>query len=213
MQRIILDEQPVKPSTRLSTLQGEQRSIVARNRGASELTLGRAFPGDLDWIVMKCLEKDRARRYETANGLAHDIERHLRDEPITARPPSRLYEFQKTLRRHWVGFAAVGTILLILLLGVMVSTFEAARARQSEQHERAVAYASRMRLAQAAWEQNRVAQVRQLLKETADYTDRGFEWYYWQRQAHLELRTLRGHLGRVYAANFSPDGQRVATGS
>src|SRR5215472_12858415 len=103
MQRIILQEQPLKPSTRLSTLQGEQRSIVARNRGASELTLGRAFSGDLDWIVMKCLEKDRARRYETANGLERDIDRHLRNEPITARPPSRLYEFQKTLRRHWMG--------------------------------------------------------------------------------------------------------------
>ena len=73
MQRIILHEEPERPSTRLSTLQGQQRSVVARNRGASELTLGRAFPGDLDWIVMKCLEKDRARRYETANGLARGL--------------------------------------------------------------------------------------------------------------------------------------------
>jgi serine/threonine protein kinase len=64
MQRIILEEEPERPSTRLSTLQGEQRSIVARNRGASELALGRVFADDLDWIVMKCLEKDRARRYE-----------------------------------------------------------------------------------------------------------------------------------------------------
>jgi WD40 repeat protein/serine/threonine protein kinase len=213
MQRIILEEQPAKPSTRLSTLRGEHRSIIARNRGASELTLGRAFPSDLDWIVMKCLEKDRARRYETVNGLARDIDRHLRNEPITARPPSRLYEFQKTVRRHWVGFAAVGTILVILLLGVMVSMFEAVRARESEQHERKVVYASRMRLAQAAWEQNRVAQVRQLLKETADYTDRGFEWYYWQRQTHLELKTLRGHLERVETVAFSPDGRRILTGS
>jgi WD40 repeat protein/serine/threonine protein kinase len=232
MQRIILEEQPVKPSTRLSTLQGEQRSIVARNRGASELTLGQGFPSDLDWIVMKCLEKDRARRYETANGLAHDIERHLRNEPITARPPSRLYEFQKAVRRHWVGFAAVAAVLAALSIGVVVSSVEALRARraereqirlrvgEAEQRQRAEAgerrgeellYAGKMRLVQAAWEQNRVAQVRQLLQETADYPDRGFEWYYWQRQAHSELRALRGHLGWVYAANFSPDGQRVAT--
>jgi serine/threonine protein kinase/WD40 repeat protein len=135
MQRIILEEQPVKPSTRLSTLQGDQRSIVARNRGASELTLGRAFPGDLDWIVMKCLEKERARRYETANGLAHDIERHLRNEPVTARPPSRLYEFQKTLRRHRVGFAAVTAVLAALAIGVVVSTIEAVRARKAEQDQ------------------------------------------------------------------------------
>jgi serine/threonine protein kinase/tetratricopeptide (TPR) repeat protein len=132
MQRIILEEQPVKPSTRLSTLQGEQRSIVARNRGASELTLGRAFPGDLDWIVMKCLEKDRARRYETANGLARDLERQLNHEPVLARPPSRLYEFQRTVRRHWVGFAAVAAVLVALAGGVGVSTLEAVRARRAE---------------------------------------------------------------------------------
>src|SRR6516225_2885580 len=121
MQRMILEERPMKPSTRLSTLQGEQRSIVARNRGASEVSLGRPFPGDLDWIVMKCLEKDRARRYETVNGLARDIERHLKNEPVVARPPSRLYEFQKTVRRHWVGFAAVAAVLAALAIGVVVS--------------------------------------------------------------------------------------------
>jgi serine/threonine protein kinase/WD40 repeat protein len=132
MQRIILEEQPVKPSTRLSTLQKEHRSIVARNRGASELSLGRAFPTDLDWVVMKCLEKDRARRYETANGLAHDLERHLRNQPVTARPPSRLYELQKTVRRNWVGFAAVGAVVAVLAIGVVVSTFEAVRARRAE---------------------------------------------------------------------------------
>jgi serine/threonine protein kinase len=132
MQRIILEEKPERPSTRLSTLQGEQRSVVARNRGASELALGRAFPGDLDWIVMKCLEKDRARRYETANGLAHDIGRHLRSEPITARPPSRLYAFQKTLRRHWVGFAAVAAVLVAFAIGMLFSALEAVRARRAE---------------------------------------------------------------------------------
>jgi serine/threonine protein kinase len=130
MQRIILEEQPPKPSTRLSTLEGEQRSIVARNRGSSELTLGRAFPSDLDWIVMKCLEKDRGRRYETASGFARDLERHLHNEPVTARPPSRLYEFQKTVRRHWVGFAAVAAVLAALSIAVVVSWRAETLARQ-----------------------------------------------------------------------------------
>jgi hypothetical protein len=121
MQRIIREEQPLKPSTRLSTLQGEQRSIVARNRGESELNLGRSFPGDLDWIVMKCLEKDRARRYETANGLAMDLQRHLADEPVLARPPSRLYKLQKTVRRHWVGFCAAAAVLAALTVGMVLS--------------------------------------------------------------------------------------------
>src|ERR1039457_2778107 len=106
MQRIILEEEPERPSTRLSTLQGEQRSLVARNRGASELAPGRVFADDLDWIVMKCLEKDRERRYETANGLAMDLKRHLNHEPVVARPPSSAYRFQKLVRRNKVAFAA-----------------------------------------------------------------------------------------------------------
>jgi WD40 repeat protein/serine/threonine protein kinase len=229
MQRIILHETPERPSTRLTRLLETKHAEADKSKIKNQKS---KIGDDLDWIVMKCLEKDRARRYETANSLAHDIERHLRNEPVTARPPSRLYEFQKTLRRHWVGFAAVTAVLAALSIGVVVSSVEALRALraereqirlrvgEAEQRQRAEAderrgekllYAGKMRLVQAAWEQNRVAQVRQLLQETADYPDRGFEWYYWQRQAHSELKALRGHLGRVYAANFSPDGQRVAT--
>ena len=71
---------------------------------------------DLDWIVMKCLEKDRTRRYETANALAADIDRYLKNQPITARPPSRLYEFQKTVRRHRFGFALATVAGLLIAL-------------------------------------------------------------------------------------------------
>src|SRR3974390_3187703 len=129
-QRIILEEQPEKPSTRLSTLKGEQRSVVARSRGASELTLGRGFPGDLDWIVMKCLEKDRARRYGTVNGPPRDVERHLNDEPVVASPPSKLYRFQKLVRRNKLVCAAAAAVAASLLFGIIASTQEAARARR-----------------------------------------------------------------------------------
>jgi hypothetical protein len=89
--------------------------------------------GDLDWIVMKCLEKDRARRYETANALAMDLQRHLKNEPVLARPPSRLYEFQKTVRRHKVGFAAAAAIMIALAAGVPgQQPREAVRARRAE---------------------------------------------------------------------------------
>jgi serine/threonine protein kinase/WD40 repeat protein len=132
MQRIILEEQPERPSTRLSTLQGEQRGIVARNRGASELTLGRGFPSDLDWIVMKCLEKDRARRYETANGLTMELRRHLNNEPVLASPPSALYRFQKLARRHKLAFGSGIGIAAALAAGIVASTFEAVRARRAE---------------------------------------------------------------------------------
>src|SRR5262249_3920413 len=97
-----------------------------------------AVPSDLDWIVMKCLEKDRTRRYETANGLASDIARHLSNEPIVARPPSKLYEFQKTVRRHKLGFAATGAVLLRLVAGLVVSTrmyFEAQAEKKKAQTE------------------------------------------------------------------------------
>jgi WD40 repeat protein len=91
--------------------------------------------GDLDWIVMKCLEKDRTRRYETANGLAMDIKRHLSNEPVAARPPSKLYEFQKTFRRHKVGFIATGSVMLALAVGVALATWQAMLATQAKGQE------------------------------------------------------------------------------
>ena len=182
---------------------------MAKARRSEPPKLIHSVRGDLDWIVMKCLEKDRARRCDTATGLARDVERHLHDQPVVARPLSRLYEFQKTLRRHWVGFAAVSAVITVLALGVLVSTVEALRVRRAEreqvhlreseaaQRKRAETderlgqrrlYAAKMNLAQAAWEENHVGRVRQLLEDTASYPERGFEWYYWQRQTHLELR-------------------------
>jgi len=90
MQRIIIEEEPERPSTRLSTLRGEQRQITARNRGTAEGVLWRMFAGDLDWIVLKCLEKERSHRYETVNGLIEDIQCYLSNEPVSAHPPNRL---------------------------------------------------------------------------------------------------------------------------
>src|SRR5205823_6703511 len=80
--------------------------------------------GDLDWIVMKSLDKDRARRYETANGLAKDIERHLRDEPVVARPPSNLYRLRKLARRNKLAFAAAGIVAVSLFVGFGISTWQ-----------------------------------------------------------------------------------------
>jgi hypothetical protein len=91
--------------------------------------------GDLDWIVMKCLEKDRTRRYETANELAMDIQRHLSCEPVLARPPSKLYEFQKTVRRHKFGFAATAAIIIVLTAGITLTTWQAVRATRASKAE------------------------------------------------------------------------------
>ena len=182
--------------------------------------------GDLDWIVMKCLEKDRDRRYETANGLAADLKRHLNNEPVIARPPSAGYRFYKAWQRHKLAFVAGGSVAVALLAGIVASSWqalEANRARIGEKAQRLRAdaenadarrllYGANMNLAQQAWEQNDFGHLQQLLKQTEQSADRGFEWYYWQRQVHLPVKTLRGHLDGVNSAAFSPDGARIVTG-
>jgi serine/threonine protein kinase len=232
LRRTIREKEPARPSNRVSTLPADELTTTAKRRGVDASRLVSVLRGDLDWIVMQCLEKDRARRYETANELAHDIERHLRDEPVRARPPSRLYEFQKTVRRHWVGFAAVAGVVAALAIGLTVSTFEAIQARIAEreqirlreaaqkaeaneatqrQQAQRLLYWSMMTQAQQAWEQQHTYLLRQILSDTAAYPDRGFEWYYWRRQVHLPVRKLWTGQDRVLRVAFSPDGRRLAT--
>src|SRR5437867_3964973 len=88
MRRKIREEEPVRPSTRLSSMAAEELTTTAKRRGSDTPKLLHQLKGDLDWIVMKCLEKDRSRRYETANGVVADLKRHLTNEPVVARPPS-----------------------------------------------------------------------------------------------------------------------------
>jgi serine/threonine protein kinase/tetratricopeptide (TPR) repeat protein len=135
MRRTIREKEPPKPSTRLSTMAGAELTTTANRRHTDAPKLIHTIRGDLDWIVMKCLAKDRTRRYETANGLARDIERHLRHEPVTARPPSHLYELQRSIRCHWVGFAATAAVMAALIAGIAASTLEAVRARKAEQDQ------------------------------------------------------------------------------
>ncbi len=190
---------------------------------------------------MKCLEKDRTRRYETANALAADLQRHLDNEPVVARPPSTAYRLQKAWRRNKVLFTAAAAVVAALVLGIGVSTWQAvvaSRARNAEKEQRLAAqaaqegekqqrqraeereaeanhllYVANMNLAQQAWDQNNIGWLRELLEVTRDSPYRGFEWYYWQPKTHMALKTLRGHLDRVTSVAFSPDGQRVVTGS
>jgi serine/threonine protein kinase len=112
MRRIIREKEPMRPSTCISTLNGVDQTTVAKRRKTEPPKLVHQVRGDLDWIVMKCLEKDRTRRYETANGLANDLGRHLSSEPVMARPPSRLYQFQKLVRRNRL---AVGAACIVAL--------------------------------------------------------------------------------------------------
>jgi eukaryotic-like serine/threonine-protein kinase len=126
IRRTIKEKEPLTPSTRL------REEFQLRNPSEPELRERiKLVRGDLDWIVMKCLEKDRARRYETANGLAMDIERHLRQEPVVARPPSAAYKAQKFIRRN----RAVTAIAFVLVLGFSLSSWEAIRAWRAEREQ------------------------------------------------------------------------------
>src|SRR5262249_34339833 len=99
IRRIIKEEEPPRPSTRLTSL-GATLTAVSATRGADPGRLAGLMRGELDWVVMKCLEKDRSRRYDTASGLAKDVERFLTDQPVEARPPSAWYRFRKSARRN-----------------------------------------------------------------------------------------------------------------
>jgi tetratricopeptide (TPR) repeat protein len=115
VRRMIREEEPPKPSTRMSTL-GPSATMVSANRRSDPKRLRQLLRGELDWIVMKCLEKDRNRRYETVNGLTLDVQRYLADEPVRACPPSAWYRFCKFTRRNKAGLTMAGLILSILVL-------------------------------------------------------------------------------------------------
>jgi tetratricopeptide (TPR) repeat protein len=139
IQRILRDEEPEKPSSRLTTL-AEGASEVAHNRQVHRGKLHHRLRGDLDWITMKALEKDRTRRYASASELAADVRRHLHDDPVMAGPPSVLYRLGKFRRRHRALVAGAAAVVLALLAGVGATTWQAVRARRAE--ERATAEAS-----------------------------------------------------------------------
>ncbi len=129
--RVIREEEPPKPSTRLQTL-GDKLAGVAKCRRAEPRALAGLLRGDLDWIVMKCLEKDRTRRYESANDLALDLRRHLNQEPVTAAAPSTLYRAGKFIRRYKLELAAAAALVLLLAAGTVVSAWQAVRATRAE---------------------------------------------------------------------------------
>jgi serine/threonine-protein kinase len=124
LRRIIREEEPPRPSTRLSTL-GATLATVSAHRKSDPKRLGQLVRGELDWIVMKCLEKDRNRRYATANALARDLQRYLADETVEACPPSAGYRLRKFARKYGKFLATAGAFLVLLLLGGAITTWQA----------------------------------------------------------------------------------------
>ncbi|NQU24234.1 MAG: protein kinase [Candidatus Nealsonbacteria bacterium] len=163
MLRIIREEEPPKPSLRLST--SDSLPSTAANRQIEPRRLSTLVRGELDWIVMKALEKDRTRRYESASGFAIDIQRYLNDEPVEACPPSATYRFRKFVRRNKTALSMVSVVILALVVGLAGTTWQAVRATQAEKRaldqkqeadaaaEREKAAADRARQARAEAEQ------------------------------------------------------------
>ena len=129
MRRIIREEEPIRPSHRISTLDAASQSTLHQRRGVAARELSQSMKGELDWIVMRAIDKDRNRRYESASALAADVQRYLEDEPVQACPPSVGYRLKKLARRHWGVLTTMTLVAASLLIGTGVSLWQANEAK------------------------------------------------------------------------------------
>ncbi len=194
MRKTIREKEPLRPSTRLATLKGEELTTAAKRRSADASRLLRQLKGDLDWIVMKCLEKDRTRRYETANGLAFDLKRHLSNEPVLARPPGGAYRARKFVRRNKVVVTASVIVAGVLVLGILASTWQAIRATRAERTQTHLREA-----AQASEQRARTAEVGQThLREQAQAEELAARQRAYASDMNVAQQALAGsNLGRA----------------
>ncbi len=241
MLRIIREEEPPKPSLRLTT--SESLASIAANRQMEPKKLSSLVHGELDWIVMKALEKDRTRRYETANGFAADIQRYLSDEPVEACPPSSWYRLKKLARRNRVGLATTFLVAMSLLVGTGVSIWQAlkvteahkktlvalttakearadavlneAEAKRQRDSSNFNLYLAEMRLGHQDWKVGQLTRLQETLAkhvpEEGQADLRGWEWHYLDSLCHRDLLTLRGQHG-VNTVEWSPNGSFIASG-
>jgi serine/threonine protein kinase len=161
--RRIKEEEPQKPSVRLST--SGTLAKVAAARKTEPAKLSRLMRGELDWVVMRCLEKDRSRRYDTASALSKDVARYLKDEPVEARPPSMGYRLRKAARRHRTALSVAGVVVAVVVLGAAVSLWQASIAR-AERERAEIAETKRIE-EQAAADAALVAERRQYALDRA----------------------------------------------
>jgi eukaryotic-like serine/threonine-protein kinase len=204
IRRIIREDEALRPSVRICS--SDTLPAIAAQRHVEPARLGRLVRGELDWIVMKCLEKDRNRRYETAASLAADVKRFLNDEPVQACPPSTLYRLRKLARRHKGALLSASAVALAALLAVAVSTGLVWRANQEL---RAEVYFQRITVARSELSVDNLAATLRALRECPEDL-RGWEWHYLMRLCKVEPLVLRDST-EVYGVAFSPDGKWIAS--
>jgi WD40 repeat protein/serine/threonine protein kinase len=221
MLRVIREKEATKPSTKLSTAEG--LPTLAANRGTEPAKLSKLLRGELDWIVMKALEKDRNRRYETANSFAMDLQRYLVDEPVQACPPSAGYRLRKFVRRNKVAVATAAAVVLVVVLAVLglaTSTLLIAREQQAtakalegetqaKEALRHDTYFHRIALAHRELSMDNLGRALQFLDECPKEL-RGWEWHYLMRLCGMEPMVLRDKT-EVNSLAFSPDGEFLAS--
>jgi WD40 repeat protein/serine/threonine protein kinase len=237
LRRIIREDEHPTPSTRLSTLIAAL-DTMDENPLTGRRVLSHQVKGELDWIVMKALEKDRSRRYQSAGELAKDVQRYLNDEPVEACPPSKAYLLCRTMRRYKTFLAFTAAVVLSLILGLVGTTWQAmvatdaknlAKQRLDEvDRQREIAeqgketlrqslYAADIAVAHQLWKTgNRhlaLAKLEDLRPRGEEADLRGFEWYYLWRLCHSGRPMLPEHGGDVYGIAISPDNSLLATAS
>ena len=182
--RLIREERFPPPSTRLSDLGNALKSIAA-DRKTPSAQLRVDTKGELDWIVMKAIEKERSRRYESALDFATDIEAYLRNEPIQAAPPSLAYRWRKFLAKNWKSVAVAASLAGLLLLGSILSTIGFVTASREVKRNRELLYAGDVMLSNVALETGNIEQAEAYLQNHADSELKSFPWEYMSRQLRL----------------------------
>jgi eukaryotic-like serine/threonine-protein kinase len=239
--RTIREDDPPKPSTRLSTLKAEELSQVATRRHADPAKLNRLVRGDLDWIVMKALEKDRTRRYETANAFVRDIEYYLNHEPVSAAAPTVGYRLAKFARRNRAGLLTATAFAALLVAAAAIGLWQAFRATQNarEADRQRIAATNATARAEAAKRRSEetlidlelqrvqelfaaeepstpLAYLARILRQKPDHwvaAQRLLSALLNQRSFSTPLIALVEHEGPLRAAEFSPDGKTILTAS
>ena len=207
MQRVIREEEPARPSTRLSGL-GDTAREVARLRDTDLSSLERDLRGDLDWITMKAMEKERARRYASASELGSDLNRHLNNEPVVARPPSASYRIAKFVRRHRGAVAAGLAVVSALVIALVVSTASYSRAERARRDLEEESYMAHIRAADLHLRSLEVSEARRQLANTPAGL-RDWEWrhLFARSDASRGLVSTGGGVPAMIGTN--PEGTRV----